>query len=177
MAITDVTTAVWAAADLVALAQSDSSEAVAEQAEAQRKEIARQLGFGETDRLPASLRTQFREADEHLRRRQTRAARDGVDRILLDLMTLMRDVSVIRLGVRTPLINVGLEAEIADYASFVPAASAVRCLAAIDEARARIAGNVQQLVALEAMLVEFAIRRSRTPAALPVLAGAADRAS
>ena len=79
--------------------------------------------------------------------------RSVLDRTLVDLLSLYRDVLVVQLGAGVDLVNVAEEAEVRRLAAESTPEQAIRRMDAIGEARERLAGNVAPLLAMEAMAV------------------------
>lgn len=155
ISIRSVSEAVLAASALIELAKADTLASQQEQNDREKAEYFRQFGLSENDPIPPAYRAQFRTLTEDQKRRSTRSMRDGLDRILTDVMTLMRDVLLLGLGEDTGLINEGLRADLQRYADQVSPTRALANLDAITVARDRISANVSPLLALEAMLVSF----------------------
>jgi DNA polymerase-3 subunit delta' len=150
--------AVLTAARLLEIA-GDDAKAIAELRDAEEREHAlRSLGVAPGQAVPAALRSQLRALEEDQKRRATRSLRDGIDRILVDLASLFRDILVAQLGAAVELVNLEIAADIDRAAASATPAQSLATLDAIQEARIRIDANVQPMLALEAMLVS-AIRR------------------
>ena len=145
--------AVLAAADLVEVAATDAKAATADRDAAERSALLRTLGAEDGQALPPSLRAQVRQLEEDQKRRATRAQRDVLDRTLVDLLSLYRDVLVVQLGAGVDLVNVAEEAEVRRLAAESTPEQAIRRMDAIGEARERLACNVAPLLAMEAMAV------------------------
>ncbi|WP_353813280.1 DNA polymerase III subunit delta' [Agromyces sp. SYSU T00266] len=150
--------AVLTAARLLEIA-GDDAKAITELRDAEEREhTLRSLGVAPGQAVPAALRSQLRALEEDQKRRATRSLRDGIDRILVDLASLYRDILVTQLGAEVELVNVEIAADIARAAASATPSQSLATLDAIQEARIRIDANVQPALALEAMLVS-AIRR------------------
>ncbi len=150
--------AVLTAARLLEIAGEDA-KAITELRDAEEREhTLRSLGVAPGQSVPAALRSQLRALEEDQKRRATRSLRDGIDRILVDLASLFRDILVSQLGAGVELVNLEIAADVASAAAAAEPAQTLATLDAIQEARIRIDGNVQPALALEAMLVS-AIRR------------------
>ncbi len=150
--------AVLTAARLIEIA-GDDAKAITELRDAEEREhTLRSLGVAPGQAVPAALRSQIRALEEDQKRRATRSLRDGIDRILVDLASLFRDILVTQLGAEVELVNLEIAADIARAAASATPAQTLATLDAIQEARVRIDANVQPTLALEAMLVS-AIRR------------------
>jgi len=83
--------------------------------------------------------------------------RDGIDRILVDLMSLYRDIMTIQLGAGSELVNQDLRATLDEVASSSTPAQTIAKLEAMAQARIRIGANVRDLIVLEALAI--ALRR------------------
>ena len=144
--------AVLAAAELVEVAAADAKAATADRDAAERSALLRTLGAEESQALPATLRAQVRQLEEDQKRRATRAQRDVLDRTLVDLLSMYRDVLVVQLGAEVDLVNAIAE-EVGRLAAETTPEQTIRRMDAIGEARERLAGNVAPLLAMEAMAV------------------------
>ena len=153
--IRDAGDAARTAAELLELAKADAEAYGAQQDEAEREALLRSLGVEPGGTLPPQLRSQLRQLEDDQKRRATRSLRDGVDRVLVDLLSVQRDILLVGLGSDADLVNRGAEAAIREAAARFPPAAALRALDAVALARRRIDGNVPPLLALEAMLMSF----------------------
>ncbi|SEJ64498.1 DNA polymerase III subunit delta' [Demequina mangrovi] len=153
--------AIFAAADLVEVAETDAKAATEERDAEERAQLMATLGVEDGTRIAPALRAQLRQLEEDQKRRATRHKRDVFDRAITDLMSLYRDVVIVQTGATVRLVNVAHEGHIRDLAARTALADTMRCLDALGTARERLAGNVAPLLALEAMALEL---RPRTPA-------------
>lgn len=150
--------AVLAAARLLAIA-GDDAKAITELRDAEEREHAlRSLGVAPGQAVPSGLRSQIKALEDDQKRRATRSLRDGIDRILVDLSSLYRDILLVQLGSGLELVNEAVGAEVRRAAASSTPDESLATLDAVQTARERIEGNVQPALALEAMLVS-AIRR------------------
>lgn len=147
--------AVLAAADLAAVAEEDAEAATSERDAEERAELLRTLGADDAGRLPPALRAQVRQLEEEQKRRATRAKRDVLDRAIVDLMSLYRDVAAVQVGAvpGVDLVNVSHEGRVRELAARTQLADTMRCLDALQVCRDRLAANVQPLLALEALIL------------------------
>ncbi len=145
--------AVLAASDLVSVADEESKSATVERDAAEIAELYVTLGVEPGERLPPALRAQVRQMEEDQKRRATRAKRDVLDRALLDLLSLYRDVAIVQTGSPLALINEGHRERVAGLAANGSMADTLGIMDAIGVARERLAGNVAPVLALEAMLL------------------------
>ncbi len=145
--------AVLAAADLVQVADDDAKAATEERDAQERNELLRTLGADDGGRLPPALRSQVKQLEEDQKRRATRHKRDVLDRAIVDLMSLYRDVAAMQVGSDVPLVNASHRGHIAQIAERSTVQDTVRVLDALALTRERLAGNVAPLLAVEAMLL------------------------
>jgi len=97
------------------------------------------------------LRAQVSQLEKDQKRRATRAQRDVLDRAMVDLLSLFRDVLVVQLGAQVELMNVKHESQVRALAEASTPEQTLRRMDAIGVARSRLAGNVAPLLAVEAM--------------------------
>lgn len=173
LGIRGVSGAVMGAARLVEIAGADG-KAITEQLDAEERESTlRSLGVEPGATLPPGLRAQLRQLEEDQKRRATRSLRDGIDRILVDLLSLYRDVVMLQLGSGSELVNLELSEQLEALSQHTSPASTLAVMDAIATARARIGSNVAPALALEAMLV--AVVRAGSAGRSGVSAAAARR--
>jgi DNA polymerase-3 subunit delta' len=159
--ITSVGAAVLAAGQLVEVAVEEAKAATAERDATERAALLRSLGAEAGGTLPPAVRAQVKQLAENQKRRATRAQRDVLDRSLLDVLSLFRDVLVVQLGADVDLVNAELSTEIERLARESTPEETVRRMDAIGLARRRIAANVAPLLAVEALMVELRPVRRR----------------
>jgi len=145
--------AVLAAGDLVATAQADAKAATEERDAAERAALLRTLGAEGATTIPPAVRAQVRQLEEDQKRRATRAQRDVLDRAMLDLLSLYRDVLVVQLGADVSLVNLDHTETVRELAASSTAEQTLRRMDAIGQARTRLEGNVAPLLAVEAMVI------------------------
>jgi DNA polymerase-3 subunit delta' len=161
LSINDIPSAMAAAETLAKLAESDGAQLTAEQDEAERKELLISMGVSEESKLAPSARAQLRRLEESQKRRATRSKRDGLDRILIDLMGLYRDVLNIQLGAKEPLINVDLVPQITKLANESTQAQSIHNIEEIEKVRYRMDRNVRDTYLLSSLAVTFRRKASR----------------
>ncbi len=146
-------TAVGTAARFLEIA-GDDARAITELRDAEERAHAlHSLGLAPGQAVPPALRPQLKALEDDQKRRATRSLRDGIDRILVDLASLYRDILLIQLAAGVDLVNRELLESMRRAAASATPARTLATLDAIQEARERIEGNVQPALALEAMLV------------------------
>jgi DNA polymerase-3 subunit delta' len=167
LGIRSVPEAVMAAARLLDLAKDDASAITEERDAEERESTLRTLGVEPGQAVPAGLRSQVKALEEDQKRRSTRSLRDGIDRILVDLLSLYRDVLLLQLDARLEPINAAIQPKLDALAEAGEPAHTLAVMDAIADARRRIAANVAPALALEAMLITVALPGSAPRKALP----------
>ena len=145
--------AVLAAGELVEVAKAEAVSATQERDAAEKAELLRSLGAADGETLPPRLRSQVRQLEDDQKRRATRQQRDVLDRAMVDLLSLYRDVLVVQLGAEVDLVNAELAETVRSLAADSTSEQTVRRMDSIGVARTRLEGNVAPLLALEAMAV------------------------
>jgi DNA polymerase III subunit delta' len=160
LGIRGISSAVFTSERWLALAQKDADAITAERDNQEKLELRSQLGLGEAEAIPTAYRTEFKNLEENQKRRATRSLRDGIDRILVDLLALYRDVLTVQLQTGSSLVNEDLAQHIGELAAESTPAQTIARLDAIEKARTRILSNVQNQVALDALAVALRRRMS-----------------
>lgn len=161
LSITDIPSAMAVSDSLAKLAEIDGAQLTAEQDEAERKALFLAMGVSEESKLNPSSRAQLRKLEEAQKRRATRSKRDGLDRILIDLMGLYRDVLTVQLGAGEPLINVDLVQEITKLANESTQAQSIHNIEEIEKVRNRMERNVRDIYLLDSLAVTFRRKASK----------------
>ncbi|MDO5726861.1 MAG: DNA polymerase III subunit delta' [Bowdeniella nasicola] len=152
--IRSVFDAVLIAEELVDIAEQDAVAAGGERDAKEMETLLRNLGITDgTARQPPAVSAQVRALKEEQKRRATRLQRDVLDRMMVDLLALYRDVVSVQLGADVDLINTDLASDIAELAAKTTIATSIEAMDALAVARRRLAGNVRPLLALEGLLV------------------------
>ncbi|MDN6794592.1 MAG: DNA polymerase III subunit delta', partial [Propionibacterium sp.] len=137
--------AVFAAQDLVEVAKEQSEAQVSARNAQEKSALLRQLGVAEGDRATPQSRAQMRQLEEQQKRRSKRAMQDVLDRALVDLLGIYRDVLLVQLGTGQDLVNEDLTDLVSDLAAdSTPEQTMVR-VEAIEDARRRLGANVSPL--------------------------------
>jgi DNA polymerase-3 subunit delta' len=153
--VTGVGAAVLAAGELVEVAAEEAKSATADRDAAERASLLHSLGAEGAGTLPPTVRAAVRQLEENQKRRATRAQRDVLDRAMVDLLSLYRDVLVVQLGASVELVNAELSREVTELASSSSPEDTLRRMEAIGLARERIEANVAPLLAVEALMVSL----------------------
>ena len=152
--------AIGAAADLAQIADEESTASSAERDAAERARLMETLGADPTARTqPPHIRSQVASLEREQKTRATRAARDVVDRALVDLTSIYRDALVLRLRSDVDLVNPDAVDKVRALAGVFGPEQLLGAMDAINEARDRINANVPPLLALEAMALQLRVPR------------------
>jgi len=161
LAVRGVGTAVEAAGAIIQAATDDAKALTAERDDAERAALLRTVGIAEGQAVPPALRSQISALEDDQKKRATRSLRDGIDRVLTDLLSMYRDVIMLQYGRGDALINRELSGELSALAEAWPVERTLLVLDAINDTRESLERNVAPLLALESLLVT--VSSGRTP--------------
>jgi len=152
--IVDVATAFAAAARLVDAAKSQA------ESDAEAKNDAEMASFKEAwgqqgTKVVAGGAKAMKELEKEQKSRQTRMVRDYLDRALLDIATLYRDILLTQSGGSDELINTDLAPVINQMAQASTAEKTLAKLEIIMKTRANLLLNAAPLLVIEAMMVQL----------------------
>jgi DNA polymerase-3 subunit delta' len=102
-----------------------------------------------------SYEAELRDLEKEQKRRRTRMIKDEVDRSLIDLQSLFRDVLILQLGAEIELINEELRPGVQQLAGMGTTADTVRRLGALEHARRAVTSGVTVESVLESLMVEL----------------------
>lgn len=154
--INDAADAIVVAGEIVETVKQEAESLATERNEAEQNELLRIHGVEPGATVPRPVATELRTLKEEQKRRDTRATRDQLDRALLDLISLYRDVLVTQLAPGQDIINTDFAETVRYLAGSSTSAQTLTRITAIEQARARLARNVAPLLAIEALSVELA---------------------
>jgi DNA polymerase-3 subunit delta' len=157
LTLSDLSSALLAAADLVTAATEEANETAGTLAAGETEDMKRALGVGPGTRSPSGAAGQLKELEQEQKRRATRAKRDGIDRALVDLAGFYRDVLAVQADAGVELVNEEMREAVTSVARGSTPETTVRRIDAVLRAREQIEVNVAPLLAVEAMTV--ALRR------------------
>jgi DNA polymerase-3 subunit delta' len=149
----DIGTCLNLAQRLVDAAKAESKVSAAKVDERERTELEQALGVGTKGAKPREAGAALKELEDQQKARAKRWERDVLDRSLVDLMALYRDVLVIQTGAGAELINAELRPDIERLAGRTSPEQTIRRIDALTGCREAIEGNVAPLLALEAMTI------------------------
>lgn len=152
--------AIGAAADLVAIAEEESSAASTERDAAEKQKLLESLGADPAARTqPPHIRSQVSALEREQKARATRHSRDVLDRALLDLLSIYRDALLLHSGASVGLVNQDNLPAVQALARTMSPEQLLGAMDAIGTARERIGLNVSPLLALEAMALSLRVPR------------------
>jgi DNA polymerase III subunit delta' len=154
-ALADLTTCLDAAATLVEAAKADAERHCDELDAREIDDLRQALGVGTTGRRPRAVESAVKELEREQRLRRTRVQRDSIDRALVDVLALYRDVLVCQLGASVELVNEEVRPSIDRLAAASTPESTLRRMEAIVAARDALEANAAPLLALEAMTLSL----------------------
>lgn len=150
--ITDIASAFKAAQLLVEAAKAEAEE------EAERRDDVEISALKEAWGQQGSKLTQggskaVKELEKEQKSRTTRMVRDYLDRALLDIATLYRDILLIQSNSPDSIINTDLISEMRKIAESTEAEATLAKLEAIMSARTNLSHNAAPLLTIEALMV------------------------
>ncbi len=146
-----------AAEELVAAAEAEALALTSDRAEAETEELRTALGAGGTGKGTAGTMRGSAGAIKDLERRQksrhTRAARDALDRALIDLATYFRDALLVSAKSDQPRANhPDMADRVAALAAHATPERLLRCIEAVLNCREALSINVKPKFAVDAMV-------------------------
>jgi DNA polymerase-3 subunit delta' len=154
-ALAHLATCLDAAATLVEAAKVDAEQHCDELDAREIDELKQALGVGAIGRRPRSVDAAVKELEREQRLRRTRVQRDSIDRALVDVLALYRDVLVCQLGAGVELVNEEVRPSIDRLAAASTPESTLRRMEAVVAAREALEANAAPLLALEAMTLSL----------------------
>ncbi|KWX09685.1 DNA polymerase III subunit delta', partial [Carbonactinospora thermoautotrophica] len=153
--LSDVASCLTAAQHLVAAAEEEAKESTEELNARETEELKTALGVGQGGRTPPGAASALKELENRQKKRATRLQRDALDRALVDLASLYRDVLAVQLGASVPLTNEEQRPFVMKLARDSTPEATVRRIQAILACRKAIEANVAPLLAVEAMTLSL----------------------
>ena len=155
----DVPACFTSAASLLGAAEDDAKAITDPLDDAENLNLMAQFGDGAEGAMRGKIKRLADSAGKDLtkkqRLRRTRTVRDQVDRALVDLMGLYRDVLAIQFDSDVELINDEMRPQLAQLAARSTTNDTGRRLRALTYTRQQIGANVAPQLALESLMVEL----------------------
>lgn len=159
LALTSVGHAIAFAKALIERAETEAHAEADETSAREREAFMRGAGIEPGGRILPALRAQVKALDDEAKRRATRLVRDVIDRFLLDIHSVFRDVLALQLDTGATLVNPGIERELTERTRVHSAQTTLALLDAVGTARKRVGMNVPPQLALEALLASVVAAR------------------
>jgi DNA polymerase-3 subunit delta' len=153
-AIRDIASAFKAAQYLVEAAKADALTDSEAKDELEISKLKEAWG-GSGSKLATGGSKAVKELEKEQKSRSTRMVRDYLDRALLDLSTLYRDVLLVQSGSNDSLINEDLKSEISKLAATERPPRTLKKIEAILKTRSNLAQNAAPLLLIEALMCEL----------------------
>ena len=147
--------AVMAADRLLETAKAQADAQVSERNAREKAELMRQLGMDEDENATKASRTMIRQLEEDQKRRSKRALTDAIDRALIDLLAIYRDVLMVQVGGDGELINTDLSDLVHQIAQDSTPRQTLARVDHIETARKRLVSNGNPLLVLEDMAISL----------------------
>jgi DNA polymerase-3 subunit delta' len=158
LGVASVSQAVSQATRLVEIAGADQKALLEKLDQEERDAQLRSMGLEPGATIPPTYRASVKALEENQKRRQTRSLRDGVDRILTDITSVLRDVLMVQLDTGVELVNERFRQIIEEKATASLPDQTLWWLDEVNDARARIDQNVPPVLAIEALLIALSGR-------------------
>jgi DNA polymerase-3 subunit delta' len=159
MSLRDIPSCIYAARDMVTEATTAANTRADELDTKEDALLRAAFGIEEGTRVTGTSKRSVDSAKKqllnHQKTRRKRMVRDEVDRSLVDLLGLFRDILIIQLDSNLELINQEMRPNIESFAARGNPADTTRTLEAIERARATIKANTPPQLALEALMVSI----------------------
>ncbi|WP_432944487.1 DNA polymerase III subunit delta' [Kribbella sp. CA-253562] len=152
-ALRDLGACLKAAQQLAEAAKEEAKASAAAVDEKERAALEQALGVGTKGAKPREAAAAVKDLEEQQKARAKRWERDVLDRSLVDLMALYRDVLVVQTRAGSELINAELQTSIVQFAERTTPEQTIRRIDALAACREAIEMNVAPLLALEAMTI------------------------
>lgn len=159
--IRNVGDAVYEAGELMERVNAQADKQTTERNESELADLRESMGLGENEVIPAGMRGQFKALQDEQKRRVTRSQRDALDRVMIDVLSLYRDVLVIQLGADIDVVNADFRSRIEEIATKTAPTDTIAKMDAISLARERIGANVAPLLIVEDMLTSLRLPITR----------------
>ena len=155
----DVPSCFVAASNLLEAATEDARAITDPMDEAEQADLLAQFGDSGDSATKARIKRLMSSASKDMEKRQKarqkRTVRDQVDRALVDLLGLFRDVLAVQVDADIELINEEMRPQIAQYAGRSTPEDTGRRMQAIVYARQQLQSNVTPQLVLESLMVEL----------------------
>jgi DNA polymerase-3 subunit delta' len=147
----DIRSCLDAAAGLVEAARADAERRCDALDAQETEELKKALGAGTVGKRPRAMDAAVKELEREQKLRRTRVQRDSIDRALVDVLALYREVLAIQLATGADLVNDEMRPSLERLSHESTSAATLRRMEAVVRAREALEANAAPLLALEAM--------------------------
>jgi DNA polymerase-3 subunit delta' len=154
--LSDLASCMAAAGNIVAAAKADAEALLAERDDTEKADMLLALGAGaEGKGVKRVTKSALKDLEDRQNARRSRAVRDELDRVLVDLLAWFRDVLVLQHEAPVELVNEEMRPDLARMADETNASDTLLRIGAIRDARQALSMNVAPQLAMEAMVVKL----------------------
>ena len=158
--LTSLGACIAAAADLHDLAKEEADALTADHDQHERVQLDQTYGVVERGRRPREYAPALRDLEKSQKTRAKRRHLDVVDRGLMDMVSVYRDVLTLQLGADSDLVNEEVRGDVVALVQRSTAETTLQRIGAVFEAREQMLEfNVPALLALESMMVALQVSR------------------
>ncbi len=158
--LTSLGACIAAAADLTEVAKEEADSLTTVHDQREKDDLDRAYGVVERGRRPREYAPALRDLEKSQKTRAKRRHLDVIDRGLMDLVSVYRDVLALQLGTSAELVNEELRGDVVALANASTPEDNLRRIEAVFEAREQMLEfNVPPLLALESMMVALQVSR------------------
>ena len=152
--LTNLSACLNAAANLVDIAKDETASITDDSNTRELEQLQTMLGSDTKAKSSRTYKAALRELADTQKQREKRRNIDVIDRCLMDLLSVYRDVIAVQTNAEGPLVNEELGGDVRELARRTTPESNLRRIAAIFEARKQMMDfNTPPLLALESMMV------------------------
>jgi DNA polymerase III subunit delta' len=156
--LTDLRACMAAAAHLHDLAKDEADALTGSHDAREKDDLDRAYGVVERGRRPREYAPALRDMEKSQKTRAKRRHLDVVDRGLMDLVSVYRDVLTVQLGAASEVVNEEIRADVERLARSTTAEDNLRRIDAVFEAREQMLEfNVPPMLALESLMVALRV--------------------
>jgi DNA polymerase-3 subunit delta' len=156
--LTDLRACMAAAANLNDLAKEEADSLTGSHDAREKDDLDRAYGVVERGRRPREYAPALRDLEKSQKTRAKRRHLDVVDRGLMDLVSVYRDVLTLQLGAASEMVNEEIRADVERLAASTTAEDNLRRIDAVFEAREQMLEfNVPPMLALESLIVALRV--------------------
>jgi DNA polymerase III subunit delta' len=153
--LNDVGSCIRAASNLVEAATEEAGPIAARLETQEKADLEQSFGAGGKGVRAKGLAPAVKALETEQRTRRKRLERDCIDRALIDLMSLYRDVMTVQIGAGVGLVNEELRTDVTALARRSTAEKSLRRIQAILAAREALEANVAPTLTLESMMLSL----------------------